>query len=97
MTASGGNFIGSEVNRNKRSPQWGAAPIEVADRLLFVSCSAETKRAVPCVLICSLLRIQKKKNLYLRREHIMIFSDHFETAPFLIVYSNLTLNFLGRV
>ena len=31
MTASGGNFIRAEINRNKRSPQWGAAPIEVAD------------------------------------------------------------------
>ena len=31
MTASGGNLIGSEVNRNKRAPQCGVAPIEVAD------------------------------------------------------------------
>ena len=31
-TASGGNFIRAEVNRNKRSPQWGAASIEIADK-----------------------------------------------------------------
>ena len=31
MTACGGNFIGSEVNRNKRSPRRGIAPIEVAE------------------------------------------------------------------
>ena len=31
MTASGGNLIGSEINRNKRAPLWGVAPIEVAD------------------------------------------------------------------
>ena len=30
-TASGGNFVGAEVNRNKRAPQCGVAPIEVAD------------------------------------------------------------------
>ena len=30
MTAGGGNFIESEINRNKRSPQCGVAPIEVA-------------------------------------------------------------------
>ena len=32
MTASGGNFIGSEVNRSKRAPQWGVATTEVAER-----------------------------------------------------------------
>ena len=32
-TASGGNFIGSEVNRNKQSTQWVAAPIEIAARI----------------------------------------------------------------
>ena len=32
MTAGGGNLIGSELNRNKRSPQCGAAPIEIAER-----------------------------------------------------------------
>ena len=32
-TASGGNFVGGEINRNKRSVQWTAAPIEVADIL----------------------------------------------------------------
>ena len=31
-TASGGHFVGAEVNRNKRAPQCGVAPIEVADR-----------------------------------------------------------------
>jgi hypothetical protein len=31
MTAGGGNLIGSEVNRNKRSAQWAAASIEIAD------------------------------------------------------------------
>ena len=31
-TASGGNIVGAEVNRNKRAPQCGVAPIEVADR-----------------------------------------------------------------
>ncbi len=31
MTASGGNFIECEFNRNKRAPQWGVAPIEVAE------------------------------------------------------------------
>ena len=31
MTACGGNFIGRLLNRNKRSPRWGAAPVEVAD------------------------------------------------------------------
>ena len=31
MTAGGGNLIGSEVNRNKRAPQCGVAPIEVAE------------------------------------------------------------------
>lgn len=31
MTASGGNFIGSEVKRNKQSPQCGVAPIELAE------------------------------------------------------------------
>ena len=31
MTACGGNFISSEVARNKRSPQWEAAPIESAE------------------------------------------------------------------
>ena len=30
MTSSGGNLIGSEVNRNKWSPQCGATSIEVA-------------------------------------------------------------------
>ena len=30
MTASGGNFISAFLNRNKRSPQCGVAPIEVA-------------------------------------------------------------------
>ena len=30
-TASGRNFGRAEVNRNKRAPQWGAAPIEVAE------------------------------------------------------------------
>ena len=30
MTASGGNFISCELNRNERSPQWGVATIEVA-------------------------------------------------------------------
>jgi len=30
MTASGGNFIESEISRNKRSPQCGVAPIEAA-------------------------------------------------------------------
>ena len=30
MTAGGRNLIGSEVSRNKRSPQCGAAPIEAA-------------------------------------------------------------------
>ena len=30
MTASGGNFIGRELNRNKRAPLWGVATIEVA-------------------------------------------------------------------
>ena len=33
MTASGGNLIGSEVNRNKQSTQWVAAPIEIAGRI----------------------------------------------------------------
>ena len=31
MTASGGNFIDPEVKRNKRSPQCGVAPIELAE------------------------------------------------------------------
>ena len=31
MTASGGNFIGWFLIRNKRSPQCGVAPIETAD------------------------------------------------------------------
>ena len=31
MTASGGNFIECEFNRNKRAPRWGVAPIEVAE------------------------------------------------------------------
>ena len=31
MTASGGNIIGFEVRRNKRSPLWGAALIESAE------------------------------------------------------------------
>ena len=30
-TAGGGSFVRGEVNRNKRSPQCGVAPIEVAD------------------------------------------------------------------
>jgi len=30
MTASGGNIIESEFNRNKRAPQCGVAQIEVA-------------------------------------------------------------------
>ncbi len=29
-TASGGSFVRGEVSRNKRSPQWGVAPIEAA-------------------------------------------------------------------
>ena len=33
MTASGGNLIGSEVNRNERSVQWTVATIEVAGYL----------------------------------------------------------------
>ncbi|MBR2663328.1 MAG: peptidoglycan-binding protein, partial [Clostridia bacterium] len=32
MTASGGNLIRAEVNRNEQSPQCGAATIEVADK-----------------------------------------------------------------
>ena len=32
MTASGGNFIGVILNRNKRSVRGTVAPIEVADR-----------------------------------------------------------------
>ena len=31
-TASGRNLAGAEVIRNKRSPRWGVAPIEDADR-----------------------------------------------------------------
>ncbi len=31
MTASGGNFIECEFNRNERAPQCGVATIEVAD------------------------------------------------------------------
>jgi len=31
MTASGRNFIESEVNRNERAPRWGVATIEAAD------------------------------------------------------------------
>ena len=31
MTASGGNLIGAEVIRNKRSVQWTVAPIEDAE------------------------------------------------------------------
>ena len=31
MTVCDGYFIGGEVIRNKRSPQWGAAPIEDAE------------------------------------------------------------------
>ena len=30
-TACGGNLAGGEVNRNKRSAQWAAASIEIAD------------------------------------------------------------------
>ncbi len=37
MTASGGNFIGSEVNRSKRAPQWGVATTEVAERICMTS------------------------------------------------------------
>jgi hypothetical protein len=36
MTSSGGHLIGSEVNRNKWSPQCGATPIEVADIPYYV-------------------------------------------------------------
>ncbi len=32
-TAGGGSFVRGEVTRNKRSPQWGAAPIEGAEVL----------------------------------------------------------------
>ncbi len=35
-TASGRNFVGGEVNRNKWSPQCGATPIEVADIPCYV-------------------------------------------------------------
>ena len=35
MTAGGGNLIGSEVIRNKRSAPWAVAPIEDADRRLM--------------------------------------------------------------
>ena len=31
-TASGRNFVGGEVNRNERAPQWGVATIEVAEQ-----------------------------------------------------------------
>jgi hypothetical protein len=37
MTASGGNLIGCEVNRNERAPQWGVATIEIAARLVSVT------------------------------------------------------------
>ena len=30
-SAGGGNYVGAEVNRNKRAPQCGVAPIEVAE------------------------------------------------------------------
>ena len=30
-TAGGGNFVGLNLKRNKRAPQWGAVPIEVAE------------------------------------------------------------------
>ena len=36
-TASGGYFGGGEINRNKRSPQCGAAPIEIADERRVVA------------------------------------------------------------
>ena len=35
-TASGGCFACGEINRNKQSPLWGVAPIEVADRWSLV-------------------------------------------------------------
>ena len=46
MTACGRNFIGGEVTRNKRFPQWGAASIEGAEAVA-VSASPEFWRDIP--------------------------------------------------
>jgi len=35
-TASGGSFVGGEINRNERAPQCGVATIEIADTVLSV-------------------------------------------------------------
>ena len=64
MTASGGNFIGSEVNRNKQSTQWVAAPIEIAGRI---------KRAPNVANIHDYITrvdemIQRKQDLFLPNE-----------------------------
>ena len=37
VAASGGNAAGGEVTGNEQSPQWGAAPIEVADQVSATS------------------------------------------------------------
>ncbi len=54
MTAGGGNLIGSEVNRNKRSAQWAAASIEIADM------------EQPPALVCSLPALSGNNNINLK-------------------------------
>ena len=71
MTAGGGNLIGSEVNRNKRSAQWAAASIEIADM------------EQPPALVCSLPAfsgntiIVLKSLWYKGNKHILYHSTTF--------------------